>query len=53
MGDRFFRSCLSVAVNQGDEGGLIHVWPLMQGMNSVFGGLMAHPNPPAKSLAQK
>lgn len=46
-------SCLSVAVIQGDEGGLVHMWPLVQRMNSVFAGLMAHPNPPAKSLAQK
>lgn len=53
MDDIFFHSCLSVAVIQGDEGGLIHMWPLVQRMNSVFAGLMAHPNPPAKSLAQK
>lgn len=51
MDDRFFHSCLSVAVIQGDEGGLIYMWPLVQGMISVFAGFMAHPNPPAKILA--
>lgn len=51
--DRFFQSCLSAAVIPGDEGGPIHAWPLMQGMNSVFAAFMDHPNPPAKILAQK
>lgn len=45
--------CLSIAVIQGDEGGLTHMWPLAQGMHSVFTGLSAHPTPSSQELSSE
>lgn len=45
--------CLSIAVIQGDEGGLVHMWPLAQGMHSVFAGLSAHPTHSSQELSSE
>lgn len=48
-----FLGCLSIAVIQGDEGGLVHMWPLAPGMHSVFAGLSAHPTHSSQELSSE
>lgn len=43
--------CLSTAVIQRDDGGLVYIWPPAQGMHSVFAGFSAHPAPSNQELS--